>query len=166
MVSVNLSVRQFQEPDLVGSIDRLLQRTGLKAESMQLEITESTLMENTLNAMDTLEKLKALGVGVAIDDFGKGYSSLTYLKDLPADSLKIDKSFVDGLEKNGSDAAIVHLIIELAHTLGLEVTAEGVETEEQLARLMDMGCDLGQGYYFSRPLSGEAAGTLIIGQVA
>ena len=164
-MSVNLSVRQFQDPDLIGSIGRILQQTALKAEIIQLEITESTLMDNGRRAIDTLGKLKALGVEVSIDDFGKGYSSLTYLKDLPADSLKIDKSFVDGLEKDGSDAAIVRLIIELAHTLGLEVTAEGVESAGQLARLLEMGCDLGQGYYFSRPLPGEEAGTLIIGQV-
>lgn len=164
-MSVNLSVRQFQELDLVDTVCRTLQRTGLKAESLQLEITESALMENERRAIGTLRKLKALGVKVAIDDFGKGYSSLNYLRDLPADSLKIDKSFVDGIDKDEPNAAIVRLIIELAHTLGLEVTAEGIETVSQLTRLLNMGCDLGQGYYFSRPLPVEQAATFIAAEL-
>jgi len=161
-ICVNLSVRQLQNPHLVDDIDRVLRRTGLGADNLQLEITESTLMETEKHAIDLLRDLRALGVQISIDDFGKGFSSLNYVKDLPITGLKIDKSFIDGLEKDTADAAIVSLIIDLAHTLGLEVTAEGVENEQQLARLIEMGCDLGQGFYFSKPLPSTAAGTLIV----
>ncbi len=158
---INLSVRQFQNPHLVDNVDRVLRRNRLGADNLELEITESTLMEDEQYAIDLLRDLRALGVQIAIDDFGKGYSSLNYVKNLPVTDLKIDKSFIDGLEKDMADAAIVRLIIDLAHTLGLRVTAEGVETKQQLARLIEMRCDLGQGFYFSKPLPGTAAGTLI-----
>ena len=160
-VSVNLSGRQFQKPDLVDSIRRILRETGLEARCLQLEITESVVMGEDEQAIEILEELREIGVQIAIDDFGKGYSSLNYLKELPVDALKIDKSFVDGLWRDVADAAIIRLIVDLAHTLRLEVTAEGVESPEQLARLTQMGCDLGQGYYFSKPLPGDEAGKLI-----
>jgi diguanylate cyclase (GGDEF)-like protein len=160
-MSVNLSVRQFRNPALIHDIDHILRRCGLRPGHLQLEITESMVMEHEEQAAQTLKKLKSLGVQIAIDDFGKGYSSLSYLKELPVDSLKIDRSFVGGLGKNAADAAIVRLIIDLAHTLNLQVTAEGVETTEQLTWLQEMRCDLGQGYYFSKPLSSESAEALM-----
>lgn len=160
-LSVNLSGRQFQKPDLVDGVRRVLRETGLQAERLQLEITESVVMGEDEQALWTLKELRETGVKIAIDDFGKGYSSLNYLKELPVDALKIDKSFVDGLRRDMVDAAIIRLIVDLAHTLRLEVTAEGVEGPEQLARLAQMGCDLGQGYYFSEPLPGEEAGKLL-----
>ena len=161
-VCVNLSARQFHNPELlVRDVGRVLHRTGLQANRLQLEITESMVMEHEQRAVDTLRELRALGIKIAIDDFGTGYSSLSYLKDLPVDSLKIDKSFVRGLGEDEADTAIVGLVINLAHTLNLDVTAEGVENDRQLTRLLQMGCDLGQGYYFSKPLPSEEAGALM-----
>lgn len=163
---VNLSVKQFQTLNLIDDIDRVLWRTGLGASSLQLEITESMIIDNERHAVDTLQQLRTLGLQVSIDDFGKGYSSLNYLKDLPVDSLKIDKSFIDGLGRDTATTAIITLIIDLAHTLNLEVTAEGVESGLQLAQLMEMGCDLGQGYYFSKPLPGQETGMLLAAGLA
>jgi diguanylate cyclase (GGDEF)-like protein len=161
-MSVNLSIRQFRNPALIRDIDHVLRRLGLRPGHLQLEITESLVMEYEEQVVQTLKELKSVGVQIAIDDFGKGYSSLSYLKELPVDALKIDQSFVGGLGKNAADAAIIRLIIDLAHTLNLQVTAEGVETPEQLAWLLDLGCDLGQGYYFSKPLSSESAEALLL----
>ena len=160
---VNVSVRQFQNPDLIDDISRVLQRTGLQARNLHLEITESMVVENESRAVDILQELRTLGVGVSLDDFGKGHSSLNHLKGLPVDGVKLDKIFVAGLGKDFVDAAIVRMIIDLGHTLHLQVTAEGVETAEQQARLLEMGCDLGQGYYFSKPLPGDEVGTLMKG---
>jgi diguanylate cyclase (GGDEF)-like protein len=163
---VNFSARQFQNPDLIDDITRVLQGTGLQASSLQLEITESMVVEDEPRAVDILQELRTLGVGVSLDDFGKGHSSLNHLKDLPVDGLKIDKSFVAGLGMDPADAAIIRMIIDLAHTLNLQVTAEGVETAEQLARLLEMGCELGQGYYFSKPLPGDRIGTLMAAELS
>ena len=160
---VNVSVRQFQNPDLIDDISRVLQRTGLQARNLHLEITESMVVENESRAVDILQELRTLGVGVSLDDFGKGHSSLNHLKGLPVDGVKLDKIFVAGLGKDVVDAAIIRMIIDLGHTLHLQVTAEGVETPEQQARLLEMGCDLGQGYYFSKPLPGDEVGTLMKG---
>lgn len=160
-VSVNLSSRQFQPPTLVEEISEALQETGLSAHSLTLEITESAVQHDTESAIDTLRKLKGLGVKLAIDDFGTGYSSLSYLKRFPVDALKIDKSFVSGLGEGIEDLAIVRAIVDLAHTLGMHAIAEGVETAEQLAQLQEMGCDLAQGYYFARPLSGKEMSTFL-----
>jgi EAL domain-containing protein (putative c-di-GMP-specific phosphodiesterase class I) len=120
-----------------------------------LEITERVVMDDAEYSVEQLENLKNLGVGVSIDDYGMGYSCLYYLKHMPVDSLKIDQTFIAGLGKDAGDEAIVSGTISLAHALGLKVIAEGVETEEQLARLQDLGCDLAQGYYFSEPVPGE-----------
>ncbi len=158
---VNLSVRQFQHPGLLSSVGRALQKTGLKASNLHVEITESTMMDDEQYAKDILDKLKNLGLKVSIDDFGTGYSSLSYLRDLPADFLKIDQSFVHELEENAADAAITRLTIDLAHTLGLAAIAEGVERTGQLSKLQAMGCDLGQGYHFSKPLPAEAMEELL-----
>lgn len=152
-VSVNLSARQFKQPNLVEVIARVLQETGLDARYLELELTESMVMDNVEVVVLTLGKLKAMGIKLSIDDFGTGYSSLSYLKQFPIDILKIDQSFVKDLTNDRNDAAIVRSIIALAHSLKLSVIAEGVETEEQLNYLRAHVCDAVQGYYFSRPVS-------------
>lgn len=157
IMSVNVSAAQFRSPELVEDIARVLQETGLEAGLLTLEITEGVLLEDAQANADTLERLKTLGVRLAIDDFGTGYSSLAYLKRLPVDYLKIDQSFITNLEQDSKDRLLVSGVIYLAHGLGLKVVAEGVEKAEQLAQLQQMGCDIAQGYYFSRPLAREAA---------
>ncbi len=151
-VAVNLSARQFRQPDLVPMIAGLLSETKLRAEGLELELTESSIMHDAGVAVETLRALKTMGVRVAVDDFGAGYSSMAYLKHLPIDVLKIDRSFVRDMATNADDAAIVLAIITLAHSLRLQVIAEGVETEEQLRLLRELHCDEMQGYLFSRPL--------------
>jgi diguanylate cyclase (GGDEF)-like protein/PAS domain S-box-containing protein len=156
-VSVNLSVKQFTQPDLVEQVDAVLRDSGLPPRLLKLEVTESMVMENTDSAIALLRRLKALGVHIAIDDFGTGYSSLSYLLRLPADSLKIDRSFVSGSGDPGRNANIVRTVVGLAYSLGLDVVAEGVETEEQRALLEDLGCPLAQGFLFSPAVDGETA---------
>lgn len=153
-VSVNLSSRQFYQNDLVERISQILQQTGLDPQHLKLEITESMTM-GVDYALEALGKLKKLGVQLSMDDFGTGYSSLSYLKNFPIDQLKIDQSFVRDIIRSRKDAAIVKTIIEMAHNLDLKVTAEGVETEEQLNWLKLQECDEAQGYYFSKPLTVE-----------
>jgi diguanylate cyclase (GGDEF)-like protein/PAS domain S-box-containing protein len=155
IVAVNLSARQFQQPDLVDTVKSALEDTGLPARSLDLEITETNAMQNAEATVATLRELKALGVRVSIDDFGIGYSSLSYLKRLPIDTLKIDQSFVRDITTDPDDAAIATAVIALAHTLKLRVVAEGVETEEQLAFLTARSCDRMQGYLFSHPLPAD-----------
>ena len=152
----NFSAIQFvYQADL---IPQVLSDTGLDPEGLQLEITERAVMDDAEFSIGKLRRPKGLGMGFAIDDYGTGYSRLYYLKRMPVDSLKIDRSFVAGLGKDPGDEAIVSGTIDLAHALGLKVVAEGVETAEQLARLEDLGCDLAQGYFLSEPLSvGEAS---------
>jgi diguanylate cyclase (GGDEF)-like protein/PAS domain S-box-containing protein len=152
LMAVNLSARQFQQPDLIDRIRAALQDTGLPSTCLELEITESTLMEQGQQAASTLAALKELGVRLAIDDFGTGYSSLAYLKRFPIDKLKIDQSFVRDIPHDPNDMEIAAAIISLARNLRLEALAEGVETEEQLTFLQKRGCDTCQGYLFSRPL--------------
>lgn len=161
-MSVNLSVKQFRQPNLAQEIAEALRETQLSPRYLQLEITESVVADNVEYAADLLQKLKGgLGVRLAMDDFGTGYSSLATLQRFPLDDLKIDKTFVSRLGKDAQDAAIVKLVIDLAHAMGMQAVAEGVETEEQLARLQDMGCDLAQGNYLFEPLTAEAATELI-----
>ena len=162
-VSVNVSGKQFQEADLVRGLAGILHEVGLEPSRLQLEITESVVMEDTEYAAGLLRELKGLGVRIAVDDFGTGYSSLSLLRRFPLDELKIDKEFVDGLGGSDQDEAIVRLVIDLSHALGLEAVAEGVETAEQLARLREMGCDQAQGYYFWESLPAEEAGALLAG---
>ncbi len=160
-MSVNLSARQFLQPELVAEV---LRETGVDPLTLQLEITEGTVMSDNNTqpfANDTLQWLKSLGVKLAIDDFGMGYSSLSYLKRFPIDFLKIDRSFVGGLVEDHTDTKIVSAIIHLARALDLKVIAEGVETAEQLERLREMGCDMAQGHYFSVPLPSEAVPALL-----
>ena len=151
-VAVNISPRQFKSDNLVGLVDDILRETGVAAKSLELEITEGMMMEDVERANETLTRLKDLGVSIAIDDFGTGYSSLAYLKRFPVQRLKIDQSFVRGLTTDTDDAAIVEAVIQLGHNLRLTVIAEGVETDEQLAALHDLGCDEAQGYLFCRPV--------------
>ena len=158
-VSVNLSVRQLQHPGVVGVVAAALADSGLRPDRLTLEITESTLLDDADAAAERLAALKRLGVRIALDDFGTGYSSLSYLGRFPVDVLKIDKSFVDVLALSTDEPApLVDAIVGLGHTLGLNVTAEGIEEAGQLDRLREMGCELGQGYYFARPL--PAAGLI------
>lgn len=155
-VSVNLSARQFQQPDLSKAVVLILEETELNPHDLELELTESSIMKNAESAASTLNDLKALGVKISIDDFGTGYSSLGYLKRLPIDVLKIDRSFVRDLTTDPDDAAVVMAIITLAHNLRLKVIAEGVETEEQLRLLHLLRCDLVQGYLFGKPRPADA----------
>jgi EAL domain-containing protein (putative c-di-GMP-specific phosphodiesterase class I) len=157
MVAVNVSARQLIHPDLVAMVRRALTDSGTPPRQLSLEITESTLMEAAGPAMAAVEELKReLGVSIAIDDFGTGYSSLAYLTRLPADTLKVDRGFVDGLAgADPNDTVVVATVIRLADALGLRVTAEGVETPQQAADLRGMRCQYGQGYLFAAPLSAE-----------
>ncbi|MFN2538278.1 MAG: putative bifunctional diguanylate cyclase/phosphodiesterase, partial [Mycobacteriales bacterium] len=152
VVSVNLSVRNLMEPDLVSSVAALLERHGVPARQLTLEITESHLMSDPARTEEVLHGLGSLGVRLSIDDFGTGYSSLAYLKQLPVSEVKVDKSFVLNLADDADDAAIVEAIITLAHTLRLAVVAEGVEDEPTRERLRDLGCDQMQGYHLARPM--------------
>ncbi|MCA1716965.1 MAG: EAL domain-containing protein [Actinobacteria bacterium] len=151
-VCVNLSAREFQQPDLADTVAETLHETGLNPCSLDIEITESLLMEDTQHTIDTLQALKELGVQLSIDDFGTGYSSLSYLNRFPVDSLKIDKTFVAKLGRNYEDTALVSLTVNLSHIFGLKVVAEGVENDYQLRQLRKLGCDQAQGNYFSKPL--------------
>lgn len=160
-VCVNLSAREFKQPALEKVVAEILQNTGLNPAGLVLEVTESSMMEDTESAIGVLHRLKDLGVQLAIDDFGTGYSSLSYLKRLPIDILKIDKSFVDGVAQEAEDAAIIKAVLTLAQTMGLRVVAEGVESADQLKRLRQLGCEMAQGYHFARPLPGESACELL-----
>jgi len=150
-VGVNLSARQVDHPDIVRTVATVLERTGLRPTNLTLEITESALMRDAGSALGVMKALKSLGVTLAIDDFGTGYSSLSYLQRFPLDVLKIDKSFIDELA-DAQSAEIIAAVVNLAHALGLDVVAEGVETDQQLASLRDLGCDQAQGYLFSKPV--------------
>ena len=151
-VAVNLSPRQFQEENLLEMIREILEDTGLPPQGLELEITEGVVMANEENAIDLMSKMAGMGLFLAMDDFGTGYSSLYYLKQFPINTLKIDKSFVDNIPTDDENVAITSAIISMAKSLGLEVVAEGVETEEQLLFLKEQGCDEMQGYYFSPPV--------------
>jgi diguanylate cyclase (GGDEF)-like protein/PAS domain S-box-containing protein len=164
-LSVNLSSKQLSQPDLASVIGEVLDQTGLPAELLQLEITESAILEHPEAAAVTLKRLKELGVRLSIDDFGTGYSSLSYLQRFPIDSLKIDRSFVQhlGVERaiDGDDARIVRAIVMIGRNLGKQVIAEGVETADQLQLLRDVGCDFAQGFFFAKPLDGESCRNLL-----
>jgi diguanylate cyclase (GGDEF)-like protein/PAS domain S-box-containing protein len=160
-ISVNLSGKQFTQPDLIEQVTKILQETKLDPRSLKLEITESVVMENIENATEMLKQLRGLGVRLSIDDFGTGYSSLSYLHRFPIDTLKIDRSFVIRMVDNNENIEIVRTILMLAKNLGMDVVAEGVETKEQLALLRKLGCENGQGYFFSKPTSVSGAEKLI-----
>jgi EAL domain-containing protein (putative c-di-GMP-specific phosphodiesterase class I) len=150
-ISVNLSPRQIAEPDLVGVVAGALERTGLPAGSLSLEVTETALLQVTRSTVRNIAALKEIGVRLVLDDFGTGYSSLAHLRELPVDMIKIDRSFVANLGPGRPDAAIVGAVIFMSAALGLEVVAEGVEQERQAELLREMGCPLAQGFHFGRP---------------
>jgi diguanylate cyclase (GGDEF)-like protein/PAS domain S-box-containing protein len=156
-MNVNLSSKQFAQTATVAEVRDLLERTGLPGRLLKLEITESLIMREPDTAAEVLRQLKALGVQICLDDFGTGYSSLSYLHRFPLDTLKIDRSFVADVEGTGGGQAIVQAIVTLGHGLGMDVVAEGVETEGQRAELERIGCDHAQGYFFSRPVTSEEA---------
>ncbi|WP_179958111.1 putative bifunctional diguanylate cyclase/phosphodiesterase [Chitinimonas arctica] len=160
-VSVNLSSKQFGQPDLVEQIDAAIAEAGIEPDRLELEITESILMENTDAVIATLKAIRARGIKILLDDFGTGYSSLSYLHRFPSDALKIDGSFVRQAHKVPLSREIIRAIVLLARCLGGVVIAEGVETAEQLATMREMGCDFAQGYFFARPLPATAATELI-----
>ena len=161
-ISVNLSARQLQQAGLVEEIAAVLRDTRLDPGALRLEITETVVMHDAPTTLAKLEALKALGIQLAIDDFGTGYSSLGYLKRFPVDTLKIDRSFVKGIGGNVEDSAIVRAVITVAKSLNLSVTAEGIETAEQLDHLRALGCDHGQGYFFAKPMPGDRVPALLM----
>ena len=161
-MSVNISARQLQRPDeLVEEVIRIFEQTELAPGSLVLEITESMLMGYAEQNVDVLSRLKDLSVGIAVDDFGTGYSNLAYLKRFPVDMLKVDKSFVNGLGENPDATAIVETVVSLARAMGMQTVAEGIETTRQADLLRALGCELGQGYYFSEPLPAHEAIALL-----
>jgi diguanylate cyclase (GGDEF)-like protein len=160
VMSVNLSARQFVQPALVEEVAEVLAMTGMVAGELELEITESVLMDQSEGGIRTLRRLQELGVRLVLDDFGTGYSSLSYLKHLPLDTIKIDRSFVTGLDDK-ADRSIVEAVLALAHGLGIGVVAEGIETETQRRQLVALGCEHGQGYLFSRPVPAVEATRLL-----
>jgi EAL domain-containing protein (putative c-di-GMP-specific phosphodiesterase class I) len=152
-VSVNLSARSLTHPGLLGELGDALELYAIPPDMLELEITENTVMADPDRAQEVLTSLRALGIELAIDDFGTGQSSLTYLQRLSVDWLKIDKSFVMNMASDVNDAAIVRTSVELGHSLGLRIVAEGVETTQALMQLADVGCDVAQGFHISRPVS-------------
>jgi EAL domain-containing protein (putative c-di-GMP-specific phosphodiesterase class I) len=160
-VAVNFSPRQLSHPSAVETVVKTLEDTGLPPELLCVEITESALVEDANATLATLNQLKTLGVTLALDDFGTGYSSLTYVRRFPIDTLKIDRSFIDGIVGSSEDEAIVTAVLSMGRALGVHVVAEGVETEEQAARLRTLGCTLAQGYLFSRPVEPGAVAALL-----
>jgi diguanylate cyclase (GGDEF)-like protein len=164
-MTVNLSGRQLHDADLVSDVRAALEDSGFDPRCLVLEITESVVMRNADVGISRLEELRALGVRLAIDDFGTGYSSLSYLQRLPIDVLKIDKSFIDGVDDDARGAALVRTILGLAETMSLRCVAEGIETESQLQALTALGCAYGQGFLFAHPLPADAAGERLVARV-
>ena len=161
LVTVNLSARQVGDDRIVEQVGAALAASGLEPHRLVLEITETVLMHDRDAAAATLWLLKGLGVRIAIDDFGTGYSSLAYLRRFPIDMLKVAREFVDGLGRDAHDDVITHAIVELANTLGLLTVAEGIETTQQSETLAALGCDIAQGYLFSRPIEADAASAVM-----
>jgi len=160
-MSVNVSARQLQDPNFVGDVASALADTRFPAERLILEITESVLMSNVVSSVERLRELKTLGVQLAIDDFGTGYCNLSYLQRFPVDMLKIDRSFITNVAHNGGDAALASSILGLATNLRLHTVAEGIERADQRARLVALGCALGQGYLFAEPVSADTITELL-----
>ena len=160
-ISVNISGIQLLQSNLEETIDAILEKTGFNPAFLQLELTESTLMQNIDLATQVLEHFKSKNILISIDDFGTGYSSLNYLKRLPIDSLKIDQSFIHNIETDQSDKIIVNTVIAMGHSLGLAVVAEGIEDQQQKNYLQEHGCDILQGFFFGRSLDTETFETLL-----
>jgi EAL domain-containing protein (putative c-di-GMP-specific phosphodiesterase class I) len=155
-MAVNVSARQLESDQLIADVSEALSQSGIAATSLVIEITETTLMRDANATAHRLGMLKGLGVRIAIDDFGTGYSSLAYLRQFPVDTLKIDRSFISGIADSAESAALMHTLVHLGKTLGLETLAEGIEEHDQLSQLQSEQCDSGQGFLFARPLSAEA----------
>jgi EAL domain-containing protein (putative c-di-GMP-specific phosphodiesterase class I) len=164
-VAVNLSARQFADENLLADVTSILKETGMNAAFLELEITESMIMHNVDKAVQTLTKLKTLGIRLSIDDFGTGYSSLSNLKRFPIDTLKIDRSFIRDLPGDSEDKAITRAIIAMGKSLNMTLIAEGVETQEQAEFLRAHACDQFQGYYFSRPVDKDKFAELLRSRV-
>lgn len=162
LISVNISGRQFQQRDLIATVMEALEQTRFEPRCLKLEITESVMMRDPQASLEAMKAFRSRQIHLVIDDFGTGYSSLSYLKRFPVDTLKVDKSFVDGLGKDPESTAIVQAVISLAKSLGMRVTAEGIETREQLEHLRSLDCDHGQGYFLARPLPADAAEELLV----
>jgi EAL domain-containing protein (putative c-di-GMP-specific phosphodiesterase class I) len=160
-MAVNLSARQFADDDLLEDISAALKDSAMKPELLELELTESMVMQNAERAGEVLAAIKRLGVRLAIDDFGVGYSSLTHLKRFPIDTLKVDRSFIRDIPQDADDKAITEAIIAMGRSLKLTVVAEGVETLEQETFLHDHGCDETQGFFFSKPVAADQFATLL-----
>lgn len=161
-MSINLSAKQFLQLDLIHLVDQILAETGVSPYSLKLEITETAIVENMEYALETLSELRKRQILLSLDDFGTGYSSLSYLHQFPLDTLKIDRSFVNSIHQESKHRKIIQAIVTLAHALGMDVTAEGLETSEQLQQLKMLDCELGQGYFFSKPLDRVAASHLLL----
>ncbi|MGP0100056.1 MAG: EAL domain-containing protein [Solirubrobacteraceae bacterium] len=155
-MSVNVSARQLDDDELIDDVRRALEDGGLDPATLTLEVTETTLMRDPAATAARLHRLKELGVRIAIDDFGTGYSSLAYLRQFPADALKIDRCFIDGIATSKASAALIHTLVQLGKTLDIETLAEGIEDRDQLATLQREHCDQGQGFLFSQPLDVDA----------
>ncbi|HEX8025059.1 MAG TPA: EAL domain-containing protein [Candidatus Limnocylindrales bacterium] len=164
VMSVNLSPRQFADPDLAAGIADVLRTTGLEPCALELEITESSVMDRSEASLAVLEQLRAIGVHIVLDDFGTGYSSLAYLRHLPLDTIKIDRSFVTDLDVQDPNVGIVRAVVSLAHGLGVTIVAEGIETDEQARRLRELGCDMGQGYLWAHPADPIRTAQFVNGQ--
>jgi EAL domain-containing protein (putative c-di-GMP-specific phosphodiesterase class I) len=165
-MSVNVSGRQLEEPEFVAEVQEVLLETGLDPRLLVLEITESVLMRDTDRVARRLQDLKSLGVGLAIDDFGTGYSSLGYLKNFPVDILKVDRSFISDISKESKHAVLAEAVVRMGTTLNLRTVAEGVEIEEQADELDALGCLVGQGFLFARPLPASACEEFLNSQAA
>ncbi|MGF1541368.1 MAG: EAL domain-containing protein [Pleurocapsa sp.] len=161
-MSINLASQQLQEPQFIDKLDQILQETGLEGNSLKLEITESALLEPETSVQNTLKEIKNRNIKLSLDDFGTGYSSLSYLRRFPIDNLKIDRSFVEQMNFDAENFEIVRVIITLAKTLGMQTISEGVETIEQLNQLKALGCEFGQGYLFSKPLSAKVVESMLV----
>lgn len=161
LLSINLSSRQFEQPDLTDHLAQIIAETGVAGWPLKFEITESMVMGNIETAIDRMLRIKALGCQLGLDDFGTGYSSLSYLRRFPVDTLKVDKSFVQKMGESHEDAEIVRMIVNLGHILGMDVIAEGVETQADADRLRSLNCDFGQGYFWAKPLPADQATDLL-----
>ena len=162
MLSLNASVRHLMKRDFIDEVTSLLKNSGIPAEKLEIEITESIMIDSVDKAQKCIDEIKNLGIKIAIDDFGTGYSSLGYLNKFPANLLKIDKSFIDKMNTGESSRQYVAAIISIGHIMGFDVISEGVEEENQLETLSEIGCDFIQGFIWGRPLSAEDAEKLVM----
>lgn len=163
MLSINASVRHIMKNDFIDEIRELISSSGIPADKLEIEITESIMIESADKALQYIDEIKSMGIKIAIDDFGTGYSSLSYLNKFPANLLKIDKSFIDEMNSSDSSRQYVAAIISIGHIMGFDVISEGVEETEQLETLRKIGCDYIQGFIWGRPLSSEEAEKLVVG---